>query len=143
MDLCVIGRVVSDRTAHQWGQWRRSRCEIHVNGDYADGLSGLEDFSHVLVVYAMDNMGKVRMKVTPQGKDSSPEVGVFASRCPWRPTPIGVTAVKLLGVDGAVLSVEGLDAIDGTEVLDIKPYMPQYDAVEDCRYPAWVDQLEF
>ena len=143
MELSVIGRIVSDRTEHQWDGWRDCRCEIHILPDCAEGLEGIEYLSHIIVIYAMDNAGKVKMKVTPQGKDSSPSVGIFATRCPWRPAPIGVTTVRLLAVEGNVLTVEGLDAIDGTEVFDIKPYWPQYDAVDDCSYPSWVDLLDF
>ncbi|MBT3200939.1 MAG: tRNA (N6-threonylcarbamoyladenosine(37)-N6)-methyltransferase TrmO [Phycisphaerales bacterium] len=143
MAMDVIGKVVSQRTTHQWSGWRGGKCEIHIQEQYAEGLIRLEDFSHIIVVYAADNMGKIMMKVTPQGKESSPQVGIFASRCPWRPTSIGVTTVKLLGVDGPILRVEGLDAVDGAEVCDIKPYWPQYDAVEDCVYPDWVDKLDF
>ena len=143
MEFNIIGKTVSGRTEHRWGDWRDSRCEIHIFQDFAEGLDALADVSHIIVVYAMDTVGKVRMKVTPQGKDSSPSVGIFATRCPWRPTPIGVTTVRLLGVEGNVLSVEGLDAIDGAEVFDVKPYWPQYDAAADCRYPRWVDELEF
>ena len=140
MELNVIGNVVSPRREHQWSGGRDCRCEIRVADQYA---AGLQDVSHIIVIYAMDNEGDVRMEVTPQGKDSSPSVGIFATRCPWRPTPVGVTTVRLLGVDGSALSVEGLDAIDGAEVFDIKPYWPQYDSAGDYRYPAWVDQLDF
>ena len=143
MELCVIGKIVSDRTEHQWDGWRDCRCGIDILPQYAEGFEGIEDVSHIIVIYAMDNMGKIKMKVTPQGKDSSPSVGIFATRCPWRPSSIGVTTVRLLGVEGNVLSVEGLDAIDGSEVYDIKPYWPQYDAAADCRYPDWVDHIEF
>jgi tRNA-Thr(GGU) m(6)t(6)A37 methyltransferase TsaA len=143
MELNVIGKVVSGRTEHQWDGWRDCRCEIHISPGYVEGFDGIEDVSHIIVIYAMDNAGKVRMKVTPQGKDSSRSVGIFATRCPWRPTPVGVTTVRLLGVDAGVLSVEGLDALDGTEVFDIKPYWPEYDAVAGDKHPAWVDDLDF
>ena len=143
MELIVIGNVASDRTENQWDGWRDSWCGIHILPQYAEGFEGIEEVSHIIVIYAMDNAGKVQMKVTPQGKDSSPSVGIFATRCPWRPTPVGITTVRLLGVEGNVLTVEGLDAMDGTEVFDIKPYWPQYDAVSDGKHPAWVDQLDF
>jgi len=143
MKIKVIGKVVSERKEHQWDGWRSCHCEVHILSEYAEGMEGIEDFSHVIVVYAMDNQGRVSLKVTPQCRPTSPTVGVFASRCPWRPVPVAVTTVKLLGVEGNVLRVEGLDAIDGTEVLDIKPYWPQYDAADNCDYPRWVDDLEF
>jgi len=143
MKPVAIGTVMSERGRHQWDGWRNHRSQIHILPQYAEGLEGIEAGSHILVVYAMDTGGKVKLKVTPQGKAASPTVGLFASRCPWRPTPIGVTTVKLLAVEGNVLQVEGLDAIDGTQVLDIKPYWPQYDGAAEPRYPSWVDGLEF
>jgi len=143
MKPVAIGTVVSERRQHQWDGWQDHRSEIHVFPQYADGLEGVEAVSHILVVYAMDTGGKVRLKVTPQGKPTSPTVGLFASRCPWRPTPIGVTTVKLLSVEGSVLQVEGLDAVHGTQVLDIKPHWPQYDGGAAPRYPPWVEDLEF
>ena len=139
----MIGKIVSVRKTHQWDGWQKCQSEIHILPAYAEGLKGIEDFSHLIVVYPMDNNDTVNLKVTPQCKPTSPSAGVFASRCMWRPTPIGVTTVKLLGVSGNVLRVEGLDAIDGKQVLDIKPYWPQYDSVKDCHYPQWVDGLEF
>ena len=143
MKTVVIGKVVAERKEHQWPGWQNVVSEIHIRPEYAEGLQGLEGYSHIIVIHVMDNKDTVRLKVTPQCKPTSPTVGVFASRCMWRPTPIGVTTVRLLKVEGNVLTVEGLDAIDGTEVLDIKPYWPQYDSVRDCRYPEWVDSLEF
>jgi tRNA (Thr-GGU) A37 N-methylase len=70
-----------------------------------------------------------------------PEVGLFAQRARHRPNPIGVTAVKLLRRDKNRLFVEGLDAINGTPVLDVKPYVPAYDTVEAARIPEWVTRL--
>ena len=143
MQVTVIAKVRSTRKTHQWHGWQGSPAEIHILPDYVEGLDGLEDYSHLIVLHVMDNGGTTNLRVTPQGKPSSPCVGVFASRCMWRPTAAGVTTVRLLGVDGSVLKVEGLDAVDGTDVIDIKPYWPQYDAVEEPRYPRWVDKLEF
>ena len=143
MRLTAIGRIASERASHQWDGWQSLESEIHILPDFTKALRGLEDYSHVIVVYAMDTGGTVNLEVTPQCKPTSPCVGVFASRCMWRPTPIGVTTVRLLGIEGNVLKVRGLDAIDGTDVFDIKPYWPQYDAAAQCRYPQWVDRLEF
>ncbi|MDD5082968.1 MAG: TrmO family methyltransferase, partial [Dehalococcoidales bacterium] len=70
-----------------------------------------------------------------------PEVGIFAQRAKHRPNPIGVSAVKLISVRGNVLTVRGLDAIDGTPVLDIKPYFPSFDRVEEPSVPEWVGRL--
>ena len=70
-----------------------------------------------------------------------PEVGIFAQRAKHRPNPIGMTAVQLTRVEGNVLIVKGLDAIDGTPILDIKPYYPAFDRIEEPRNPEWVGRL--
>ena len=70
-----------------------------------------------------------------------PLVGAFAQRAKHRPNPIGITAVEILAAEGNVLTVRGLDAIDGTPVLDIKPYLPAFDRVDDARVPAWIEKL--
>ena len=77
-------------------------------------------------------------KVHPRGQQELPLVGRFATRSPTRPNPIGKTTVKLLERRGNILKVTGLDAIDGTPVIDIKPYIPGYDSVLDTRVPPWV-----
>ena len=81
------------------------------------------------------------MRRRPQGRADMPEVGLFAQRARHRPNPIGVTAVKLLRRDRNRLFVEGLDAINGTPVLDVKPYVPAYDTVEAARIPDWATRL--
>ena len=69
------------------------------------------------------------------------ELGVFAQRTKFRPNPIGVTAVRLLGIEDNIVRVRGLDALDGTPVLDIKPYMPPFDRVDDVSMPPWVGRF--
>ncbi len=110
----------------------------------APGLRGLEQFSHVIVVFFMHEArfdARSDLVRRPQGRADMPEVGIFAQRAKHRPNPIGVTAAELVGVEGNVLSVRGLDAIDGTPVLDIKPYVPQFDRVSRPAVPEWVAQL--
>ncbi len=70
-----------------------------------------------------------------------PEVGIFAQRAKDRPNPIGITAVKIVTVGSGYLEVKGLDAINGTLILDIKPYYPQYDLINDAKVPEWVERL--
>ena len=77
----------------------------------------------------------------PRGMEDMHEVGVFAQRTKFRPNPIGVTAVKLLGIAGNVVKVRGLDALDGTPVLDLKPYLPPFDRVDDVKMPPWVGHV--
>jgi tRNA-Thr(GGU) m(6)t(6)A37 methyltransferase TsaA len=101
----------------------------------------LQEFSHALVVFWMHEApAPAAMRRRPQGRADMPEIGILAQRARHRPNPIGITAVELLGVEGCKVSVRGLDAIDGTPVLDIKPYFPQYDKRE-ARTPAWVSRL--
>lgn len=90
-------------------------------------------------------MDKVKDKVIthrPQGNSQVPIVGIFSCRCPQRPNPIAVTTVKLLGCIGNKLKVEGLDIIDGTPIIDIKPYWPVYDEVKKAKIPKWVSKLD-
>jgi tRNA-Thr(GGU) m(6)t(6)A37 methyltransferase TsaA len=107
-------------------------------------LDGIESFSHLLILYWMHRAAEaepVRMRRRPQGRADMPEVGIFAQRARHRPNPIGVTAVELLRRDKNRLVVRGLDAINGTPVVDVKPYVPAYDAVPSPRIPAWINEL--
>lgn len=118
--------------------------EIRLDDRYAPGLAGLDGFSHLIVVFYMhkstfDEGAHLRRR--PQGRRDMPLIGIFAQRAKHRPNPIGVTAVELLGVKGSAISVRGLDAIDGTPVLDVKPYFPAYDCREHARTPGWVGEL--
>jgi tRNA (Thr-GGU) A37 N-methylase len=81
------------------------------------------------------------LKRRPRGLESMPMVGIFSQRTKDRPNPIGSTAVRVIGVGTDDLKVQGLDAINGTPVLDIKPYFPQYDRVENPGIPEWVNEL--
>jgi tRNA-Thr(GGU) m(6)t(6)A37 methyltransferase TsaA len=94
--------------------------EIVVFPEFAEGLDGLEDFSHIIVIFHFHRASGSKLKVVPPG-ETKPR-GVFATRSPHRPNPLGMTVLKLLGRDGRVLEVAGLDLVDGTPVLDIKPY---------------------
>ncbi len=71
----------------------------------------------------------------------APRLGVFAQRTKYRPNPIGITSVELLAIEGSTLKVRGLDALDGTPVLDVKPYIPMFDRIESPRVPPWVDAI--
>ncbi|OPY30122.1 MAG: S-adenosyl-L-methionine-binding protein [Methanomassiliicoccales archaeon PtaU1.Bin030] len=95
--------------------------EIVVRPDLEEGLYRLDDNREVLILFFFDRSEGFDLKVHPRGDPSEPLVGVFATRSPRRPNQIGVTSVRLLSVKGNVLTVEGLDAWEGTPVLDIKP----------------------
>lgn len=137
----VIHNEVREPTDEGWGQ---VISEIILDDPLADGLDGIEAFSHVLVVYWMHRAAEaepVRMRRRPRGWQDMPEVGIFAQRARHRPNAIGVTAVRLLRREKNRLLVRGLDAIHGTPVVDVKPYVPQFDAAEGARVPEWMDRL--
>jgi tRNA-Thr(GGU) m(6)t(6)A37 methyltransferase TsaA len=99
---------------------------VEVLPQYAEGLRDIEGFSHLILVYHFHLSSKSSLIVRPHLDDVTH--GVFATRAPARPNPIGISVVRLVRVDGTKLHVAGLDILDGTPVLDIKPYVPQFDA---------------
>ena len=82
--------------------------------------------------------GQLRTKVHPRHRKELPLVGLFASRSPNRPNPVGKATVKLLQRKGNILKVEGLDAVNGSPIIDIKPYIPGYDSADDAKVPPWI-----
>ena len=123
--------------------WKDVVTEIVIDKTYTDGLDGIEDYSHVIVVYWMDKEEECHLKHHPQGKEDIPFVGIFACRCPQRPNRIAISTVELLSRDGNSLKVKGLDIVNSTPILDIKPYTPQYDEIENAKVPNWVNKLVF
>ena len=124
------------------GNWASAESRIEINADLAPGLQGLAEFSHLVVVFHLDRIPpfdkEKQLLRNPRGMEHLPPVGVFAQRTKFRPNPIGVTPVKLVSIQGNTLIVTGLDAIDGTPVLDVKPYIPEFDRVDDAKMPDWV-----
>ena len=128
--------VVRNGIAEKDTIWEEVESEIVLDDEYAESLTGLDEFSRVIVTWWLhESRGYQRGVFRPRGWDEFPEVGTFATRSPRRPNPIGITVVKLLGIDGPRVRVLGLDAIDGTPVLDVKPYIHYGDRVEDTRVP--------
>ena len=123
--------------------WKNVVTEIVIDKKYAKGLDGIEDYSHVIIVYWMDKEKECHLKHHPQGREEIPYVGIFACRCPQRPNRIAISTVELIGRKGNVVKVKGLDIVSGTPILDIKPYTPQYDEVGKAKVPNWVSKLVF
>ena len=122
--------------------WGTIVSDLVVDERYTEALDGLEDYSHVVVIVWMDRADVPgSMKRHVQGREELPIVGIFATRGPSRPNAIGVTAVPMLSRERNVLRVQGLDAIDGTPLLDIKPYTPAFDRVEHARVPGWCERI--
>jgi tRNA-Thr(GGU) m(6)t(6)A37 methyltransferase TsaA len=110
----------------------------------ADALAGLEAFSHLDVVFVFDRVDEDSVNVGarhPRGNPEWPAVGIFAQRAKARPNRIGVTTCDLVGVDGHRVTVRGLDAIDGTPVLDLKPHLVEFGPRGEVREPDWVREL--
>ncbi len=117
--------------------------KIVFREELTEALEGVEEFSHLFVLFwlhRMSNKDKKVMKVHPRGRADMPLLGIYATRTPHRPNPIGLTRVKLLKVEGNVITVQGLDAFNGTPVLDIKPF-DSWDRTEDFKVPAWWKKL--
>lgn len=123
--------------------WKNIVTEIIIDKKYAKGLDGLKDYSHVIIVYWMDKETECHLKHHPQGRKDVPYIGIFACRCPQRPNRIAISTVKLLSIKGNKIKVKGLDILNGTPIIDIKPYTPQFDRVEKAQVPAWVRRLVF
>ena len=113
---------------HQ-GRSSSSKSEIEIFPEYVDGLRDIAERSHLIVLYWLDRADRRALTATPP--HSTKEHGVFATRSPNRPNPIGFALVDFLGVDGKRLIVRGLDAFDGTPVLDIKPYVREIDCIKE------------
>ena len=138
-----IGFVSNDVQGKKDVSWGEDISTIRLNEEYIGGLKGLEDFSHVTIIYYLDQAVYNREKLLkrhPQNREDMPLVGIFSQRGKDRPNRIGMTSVQIVEVSENSLTVKGLDAIDGTPVLDIKPYYPVYDR-KDATVPEWVDRL--
>lgn len=144
MTLKPVGHVASSVEKVVDEEWGSVISKIVLLPEYAGGLDGLDGFSHAIVVTYLHKAKydrSLHLKRRPRGLESMPLVGIFSQRAKDRPNPIGITAVKLVRVGADYLEVQGLDAINGTPVLDIKPYFPHYDRVAAPRIPEWVDEL--
>jgi tRNA-Thr(GGU) m(6)t(6)A37 methyltransferase TsaA len=118
--------------------------ELVIAPEFEGLLDGIEDFSHALVLYwahFVGPEGRSLIKVHPMGRKDLPLVGIFSTCSPARPNPVCVSAVRILERRGLTLRVEGLDAVDGSPVVDIKPYLPSYYAVENAKLSDWMNRI--
>jgi len=109
---------------------------VEVFPEYADGLKDVEGFSHIILIYVLHGSNGYTLHVRPFLDDH--ERGLFATRHPCRPNPIGLSIVRLLSHEGNMLEVAGIDVLDGTPLLDIKPYVPDFDRKADA-HAGWYD----
>jgi tRNA-Thr(GGU) m(6)t(6)A37 methyltransferase TsaA len=141
-----VGVVRSTRAAVEDDDWDRERVTIELDAARfgAEALAGLDTFSHVEVIFWMDQVPPEKRETGarhPRGETKWPKVGVFAQRAKNRPNPIGLTVCRVKAVRGTVLEVEGLDAVDGSPVLDLKPWMPEMGPRGDVTQPEWSKEL--
>jgi len=140
-----IGVVRNDINEMSKGNYAQTKSRIELNPELAPGLQGLADFSHVVVVFHLDRIPpfdkEKKLLRNPRGMEHLAPVGVFAQRTKFRPNPIGVTPVRLVSIEGNTLIVTGLDAMDGTPVLDVKPFIPEFDSVEKSKRADWVPEM--
>jgi tRNA-Thr(GGU) m(6)t(6)A37 methyltransferase TsaA len=111
---------------------------VEVFSEFASGLKDLAGFSHVILIYHLHQAGRADLTVTPF-PGSEPR-GVFATRAPARPNPLGLSVARLAKVEGATLYLEEVDILDGTPLLDIKPYVPEFDYRPDAR-TGWLEKV--
>lgn len=112
------------------------RGTVEVFPEFAAGLQDLNGFSHIILLYHFHRVTQVKLTVVPF-LDDEPH-GVFATRAPSRPNPIGLSVVRLLGIEGNVLTIENVDIIDGTPLLDMKPYVPAFD-LDEVERTGWLE----
>jgi len=121
-----------------------ARIELDESRFTAESLAGLDAFSHIEVVFVFDRVADSEVHLGsrhPRGRTDWPKIGIFAQRGKNRPNRVGITICRLLAVHELAVVVEGLDAIDGTPVLDIKPYMQEFAPRGEVRQPAWSTEL--
>jgi tRNA-Thr(GGU) m(6)t(6)A37 methyltransferase TsaA len=117
--------------------------QIFLREDIVEALTGISDYSHLFVLFYLNQVTEEQRKtlrVHPRGRQDMPLVGVFVARTMLRPNPIGLTLVELVKVEGNVLTIRGLDAYDGTPVLDIKTF-DFWDVAENAKVPDWWKKL--
>ena len=126
--------------------WADVESQIIIRPELEPMLLNLSDYSHVIVVFwpheVPDDVRGSKPQLYPRDDEQYPLMGVLATRSQIRPNPVLTSPVPLLSIKGNVLRVRGLDAIDGTPVLDVKPYLPFYDSVPDARVPDWVAKAQ-
>ena len=112
---------------------------IEINNDYTEGLRNLEGFSHIILLYHFHLSNGYDLELIPFLDNA--KRGLFATRAPRRPNPIGLSVVRLVGIEGKTIKIENIDIVDGTPLLDIKPYVPAFDIVADAT-SGWVQGKE-
>ncbi len=146
LTLQSIGIVRGGREVPEDDDWASSRCRLELDDDRfeAEALRGLEEFSHIEVVYHFDRVSEEKIQYgarRPRGRADWPLVGIFAQRGKNRPNRIGVCICEIISVQGTKVEVRGLDAIDGSPILDIKPVLKGFLPRGEIREPEWATEI--
>ena len=141
--LCPIGSISNPFIDSVPDGWETVPSRIILDEKWLPALDGIGAFSHLFILFWLSRIPQrsIQLQVHPQGRQDLPLVGMLATRTPYRPNPIGLQVVELLSVEHSVLTVRGLDALDGSPVVDIKPYLPRGDAIPQARTPDWLQKL--
>ncbi|EIJ78468.1 hypothetical protein PB1_12959 [Bacillus methanolicus PB1] len=144
--LTPIGKVISGRIDIKDDYWGSEVATIELDSSQftEEVLDGLEEFSHVDILYHFHLLDSSKIQKGarhPRNKQEYPKVGIFSQRRKNRPNRIGVSTCKLLRVDGLKITVQALDAIEGTPIIDIKPYMQEFGPREIVKQPNWSKEL--
>lgn len=131
--------VAAEKTPIQPAYAKGCKGRVELFPEFVEGLSDVEGFSHIYLVYHLDRAEPAKLKVKPLLQDR--ERGVFSTRSPRRPNPIGLSIVELVRREGNILHVDGADILDGTPLLDIKPYTARFDRIETTRN-GWQDDID-
>ena len=143
MEFVIIGEVKSPVTEAVDMNWGAVISEIVLKPEFAPGLMGLGDFSHAMILTFLHEakyVPEVHLRRHPQERQDMPFLGIFAQRARHRPNRIGVTACEIVEVTEGSVKVRALDAINGTPVIDVKPYVPVYDR-KDATIPEWMENM--
>lgn len=144
-EMAPIGTVRSSRVEVVDDDWDRVTSRVVLDDRFgAEALHGLETFSHVEVIYVFNRVPTERIETgarRPRNNPDWPLVGIFAQRGKNRPNRIGATVARVVAVEGTTLTVAGLDAVDGTPVLDLKPWMGEFGPRGEVRQPDWSSEL--
>lgn len=137
----IVHSLVNEKAYTGWGE---VTSEIHLEREYQEGLLGLEEYSHAIVIFYMDQFhsGEAKSMIKrPRDRADMQEVGVFSQRTKYRPNPIGVSVVEIKKIEKSIMTVKGLDANNNTPILDIKPYISEFDARHNTYVPQWMKGL--
>jgi tRNA-Thr(GGU) m(6)t(6)A37 methyltransferase TsaA len=138
--MCGKGEVKFIGVVENAGELSR----VRIFPKFCVGLQSLDRFSHIIILYWFHLRDKDEhrhvLQITPRRHPGAPQVGVFASRSPSRPNPLGLCVTELVKLQECTLLVKGLDALESSPVVDIKPYIPRADSVPDARVPEWTSR---